>query len=159
MIINDIVQGVIRDMHRNVFRELWLTPTDIPASEAAALKAFYDATGGPDWTANTGWGTAATADDWYGVTVTDGHVTMLSGIQFSTDISGGLPADIKAATEALFLAISVDPATAREVELPVWEIVDSSGAVLFSSTVTYDSEGIATVKTYTNVDGILVEDV
>jgi hypothetical protein len=55
----------------------WTTPADIPSTEAAALKAFYDATGGAGWTTKTNWGTAATAANWYGVTVAGGHVTKI----------------------------------------------------------------------------------
>ena len=60
-------------------------PKDIPYSEYLALIAFYEATGGTDWT-NGGstdgtdadaWGYSANADDWYGVTVGGGHVTGL----------------------------------------------------------------------------------
>ena len=49
-----------------------------------ALKAFYHATNGADWTTNTGWAagvaasqapTATELDAWHGVTVTDGRVT------------------------------------------------------------------------------------
>lgn len=52
-------------------------PADIPQAEADALLAFYTATGGDDWTDNTGWGTDTTADNWYGVTVAGGHVTKI----------------------------------------------------------------------------------
>ena len=52
-------------------------PSDIPQAEADALIAFYDATGGDDWTTNTGWKTDTTVGNWYGVTVADGHVTEL----------------------------------------------------------------------------------
>ena len=55
----------------------WITPTDIPAAEASALRSLYDSNGGSGWTDNTNWGTSATADDWFGVTVVGGHVTAL----------------------------------------------------------------------------------
>ena len=41
------------------------------APERAALEAFYDATGGPDWTDSTSWKTAAPLGQWYGVMTVD----------------------------------------------------------------------------------------
>jgi hypothetical protein len=43
-----------------------------PPSERAALMALYEATGGPQWTVRTGWGTDAPVCDWAGV-VCDGE--------------------------------------------------------------------------------------
>jgi len=50
---------------------------DVPQSEANALIAFYDATSGDSWTNNTGWKTDPVVGNWYGVTVSGGHVTEL----------------------------------------------------------------------------------
>ena len=58
-------------------RDFWFYPSDVPLSEAAALLRFYNATGGPAWTANVGWGTDPVVNNWQGVTVAGGHVTQL----------------------------------------------------------------------------------
>jgi len=50
---------------------------DVPQSEANALIAFYNATNGDSWTNNTGWKTDPVVGNWYGVTVSGGHVTEL----------------------------------------------------------------------------------
>jgi hypothetical protein len=78
----------------------WVTPTDIPASEAAALKVLYDNGGGENWTNNTNWGTSTTVNDWYGVTVAGGHVTALnlSTNNGSGDISVFDPGDLPSMT-------------------------------------------------------------
>lgn len=55
----------------------WVTPTDVTAGEAAALKALYDATGGATWTNKTNWGQTATANDWYGIDTLGGHLTWI----------------------------------------------------------------------------------
>jgi hypothetical protein len=52
--------------------------TDVPDSEGIALMAFYEATGGDSWTDNTNWMTDPTVGNWYGVTVSGGHVTALT---------------------------------------------------------------------------------
>lgn len=52
----------------------WVTPTDIPASEAAALKSLYDLTNGASWTNKTNWGKTLTAANWYGLTLSGGKV-------------------------------------------------------------------------------------
>ncbi len=74
----------------------------IPASERAALIAIYNNTGGDNWVAQANWKTApldadgfsmpGTEGDWYGVTVTDDHVTdiRLSG----NNLKGSFPAAI-----------------------------------------------------------------
>ena len=49
---------------------------DDHAGDRAVLTAFYDATGGPNWTNNTNWKTSAVLGAWHGVTTDiDGRVT------------------------------------------------------------------------------------
>ena len=63
------------------------------APERAALEAFYDATGGPDWTHSTSWKTAAPLGQWYGVMVDEsGRVMWLS--LHGNNLSGALPAEL-----------------------------------------------------------------
>jgi len=47
-------------------------------SETMALIDFYNATGGPSWTNNTNWLTAADVSTWYGVTTSGGHITEIN---------------------------------------------------------------------------------
>ena len=64
-------------------------PSD--SSDRAALVAFYNATGGPNWANNTGWLTNAPLGQWYGVTTDDGgRVTEL--ILNDNGLSGSIPA-------------------------------------------------------------------
>ena len=61
------------------------------AGDRAALVAFYNATGGPNWANNTGWLTDAPLGQWYGVTTDDGgRVTEL--ILNDNGLSGSIPA-------------------------------------------------------------------
>jgi len=55
--------------------------TDVPQAEADALIAFYNATGGASWTDKTNWVSGLVVDDWYGITVSGGHVDQI-------DVSG-----------------------------------------------------------------------
>lgn len=65
---------------------------DVPASECQALAAFYTSTGGQNWVNNDYWLFSTMVGDWYGVTVENGHVTML---EFSyNNLSGSLPPEI-----------------------------------------------------------------
>ncbi|MFA5379275.1 MAG: hypothetical protein WC455_26200 [Dehalococcoidia bacterium] len=79
--------------------ESWVTPTDIPAAEAAALKELYELTDGDNWTNHTNWGLTATADDWYGITVLAGKVQII-GL-----IANNLVGDISTWNMAAFTAI------------------------------------------------------
>ena len=58
-------------------RDTWVVPTDIPLVEANALRWLYDNTAGDNWTTNTNWGLTTTANDWYGITVVGGNVTVI----------------------------------------------------------------------------------
>ena len=45
--------------------------------DCTALESLYDATGGDSWRNDTNWKTTAQLDDWNGVTVTDGRVSII----------------------------------------------------------------------------------
>ena len=61
------------------------------AADRAALTAFYDATGGPDWTDGTNWASDEPLDAWRGVaTDADGRVTALALAE--NNLAGPLPA-------------------------------------------------------------------
>jgi hypothetical protein len=71
----------------------------VSEQEFQALKTFYNATGGNQWTKKTGWqniNTTATAADvnssWYGLELKDGHVTKIA--MNSNNLVGYLPAAI-----------------------------------------------------------------
>ncbi len=51
---------------------------DVPCSERDALIALYNSTNGSNWDNNTNWLSAQPVDDWYGVTVSGGHVTSIN---------------------------------------------------------------------------------
>ena len=62
-------------------------------SDRATLEAFYDATGGEDWTDSTNWKTAAPLDEWHGVT-TDG-AGRVTGLDLrSNGLSGFIPPEL-----------------------------------------------------------------
>ena len=63
------------------------------ATDRAALVALYEATGGPTWTINTNWSTAADLSEWHGVTTdATGRVTEVSLSQ--NMLSGEIPAEL-----------------------------------------------------------------
>ena len=48
-----------------------------PGMEREALMAIFNATSGPTWAANAGWGTGLPACGWFGITCDGGHITMM----------------------------------------------------------------------------------
>ena len=61
--------------------------------DRAALVALYEATGGPDWVANSGWLTGAPVGDWFGVTTDEsGRVTGLNLPE--NNLNGSIPAEL-----------------------------------------------------------------
>ena len=66
---------------------------DSVESDRAALVAFYNATGGPNWTDNTNWLSNEPLSEWHGVTTNDdGRVTELS--VGANELSGEIPAEL-----------------------------------------------------------------
>ena len=64
-----------------------------PAAERAALVAFYNATGGANWTRSTNWDSTAPVADWYGVGIDDsGSVTAM--YFYNNNLSGSIPAQV-----------------------------------------------------------------
>jgi hypothetical protein len=74
----------------------------VSEQEFQALKAFYNATGGDNWTIRTGWeniNTTATKNDvtttWFGIDLIEyGHITEISFHNENNGISGQLPPEI-----------------------------------------------------------------
>ena len=78
--------------------------TGTPAGDRAALVAFYNATGGPNWTDNSGWLTDPSIDHWYGVTTDDsGRVTELRLIE--NQLTGEIPAELGNLTSLTWLVL------------------------------------------------------
>ncbi len=79
----------------------WLL--DIPLLEYDALVSFYNAAGGDDWYTNTNWLSKEPVSTWYGITVTNGHVT---GIELkNNNLKGSITDQIGAFTELTNLQV------------------------------------------------------
>lgn len=75
------------------------------ANERAALEAIYRATGGPGWTNNENWLTAAPLGDWYGVTTdTDGRVVQLR-LSYN-GLSGRIPPEFETLHKLLLVTLN-----------------------------------------------------
>ena len=73
--------------------------------DRAVLEALYRATGGSNWTNNTGWLTSRPLRDWYGVTTdTDGRVSGLSLRENGLD--GELPSEVGQLSNVAWLLLS-----------------------------------------------------
>ena len=73
------------------------TPTpesrNTPQSDRAALTAFYEATGGPNWTNNTNWLTDQPIDTWFGVTTDETGRVVELGL-FGNNLRGEIPTEV-----------------------------------------------------------------
>ncbi|NIM16942.1 MAG: hypothetical protein GTO45_33660 [Candidatus Aminicenantes bacterium] len=113
---------------------------DIPAEERAALIAFYHSTAGDNWTYTTGWKTPplhtdgfalpGTEDEWYGITVTNDHVTKIE-IMFN-NLNGSIPPEIGNISELEYLMLA-DNYTLKGSIPP--ELGKLSNLVLFQASV------------------------
>lgn len=68
------------------------TVTDVPASECDVLVSLYASTDGANWTNDTNWVTSTTVEDWFGVTVSAGHVAQLD--LYYNGLDGTIPTDL-----------------------------------------------------------------
>ena len=66
--------------------------SQVSSAERTALIALFNATDGPNWNNNTNWNTAATVDNWYGITVSGGHVVEID--LAGNSLLGTIPASI-----------------------------------------------------------------
>jgi len=64
--------------------------TQIPEAECDALVALYNSANGAGWHNHTNWLVTDTPGDWYGVTVTGGHVTQIALVA-NLLLSGSIP--------------------------------------------------------------------
>lgn len=73
MATDKVVCDVSFELHEQP--TIQIQATDVPDKEVDVLMDFYNATGGSNWTNNSGWGTDPIVANWYGITVSGGHVT------------------------------------------------------------------------------------
>lgn len=77
--------------------------TQVLEQDSLALVAFYNSTGGPGWTNNTGW-LIGPVSTWYGVTVEGDRVVKLT-LYYSNNLSGTIPEEIGDLSELKTLVI------------------------------------------------------
>ncbi len=85
----------------------WLAGA-IPSTERAALIAFYNATGGDDWTIRTGWKTPPLSSDgfampgterfWYGINLNEAKTAVTEIRLFANNLVGQLPTEMTVLT-------------------------------------------------------------
>jgi Leucine-rich repeat (LRR) protein len=66
---------------------------EIPQRECLALVALYTNTNGDAWNNKTNWLVTTTPSNWFGITVTDGHVTTIDLGSFN-NLNGSFPPEI-----------------------------------------------------------------
>ena len=107
----------LKDVAINDLASLGLDDCPVDTSDPvdrAALVAFYESTGGPNWTDNTGWLSGAPVKDWEGVT-TDENGRVMRIVLPVHNLSGTLPLDFGLLTELNTLQLSGNSLTG---ELP-----------------------------------------
>lgn len=78
--------------------------SDIPVAECTALTDLYKDTSGDGWNNKDGWLSDTVADNWYGVSVSSGNVTVLN--LHNNNLNGTLPSSIGNLDHLIQLALS-----------------------------------------------------
>jgi len=78
--------------------------TAVPKLECESLVALFENTNGYSWVNKTNWLITTAISDWYGVTVTDGHVTHIS--VYNNKLEGTIPVGLGNLTELINLDLS-----------------------------------------------------
>ena len=80
---------------------------DVSDEERAALMDFYNATDGPHWKQNDGWGTDRPVEEWYGVyTTTYGKNAYVKTLRLeNNNLTGTIPASLQNLSELNFLEL------------------------------------------------------
>jgi Leucine-rich repeat (LRR) protein len=103
------------DYNHNFLESLFSEEVNVTtsSSERTALIALYNSTNGDSWTNNSGWKTgsldadgfanAGSEEGWYGLTVTNGHVTRLD--LSNNNLTGSIPPEIGFLTNLTWLEL------------------------------------------------------
>jgi len=75
----------------------------IDEDEYNALVAFYNSTDGDNWTDNTNWNSDENVQNWFGLTILDGHVTVIN--LAGNNLTGNIPGEIGSLNSLLSLNI------------------------------------------------------
>lgn len=78
--------------------------SDVPKIECESLVALFESTGGYTWTMRTNWLITTTVDDWFGVTVSNGNVTLLT--LYNNNLDGNIPLGLGNLSELTNLELS-----------------------------------------------------
>ena len=96
--------------------------------DRAALVAFYNATGGPNWVNNDNWLTDAPLREWYGVgTDGNGRVTSLAG--FRNNLAGPIPSELGRLTQLTWMAF-IGNALTGSIPPQLGNLVNLTGMIL-----------------------------
>jgi hypothetical protein len=89
--------------------------------DSLALVAFYNSTGGPNWTNHSGWLTGP-VNTWYGVTVENPRVVKL--IIYNNNMIGNISSDIGNLSALQVLSLGNDAGLSGEIPQEVYQLSD-----------------------------------
>jgi len=119
------VKAIIAAITINITFLLYSTlQAQILEQDSLALVAFYNSTGGPGWTNNTGWLTEPVST-WFGVTVEGNRVTRLS--IYDNNLNGFIPSDIGNLNNLTNLALGYEPMLYGIIPSEIGQVLELRG--------------------------------
>ena len=123
---------------------------DDSVDERDILIEFYNATNGDNWTDNTNWCTDANLSEWYGVTVSNGHVTRLS--LTSNNLTGEIPESIGKLSNLTRLWLSTNDGLTGEIPESIGDLSNLTNLALIYNNLTGEiPESIGNLSNLTNL--------
>jgi len=99
--------------------EVGTTTAQVLEQDSLTLVAFYNSTGGPNWTNNNHWLTGPVST-WYGVTLTNNRIKKI--ILNSNNLVGTLPPELGQLNVLVTIALSNDTGLTGEIPIELFQI-------------------------------------
>lgn len=106
--------------------------TQVLEQDSLALVAFYNSTGGPGWTNNTGW-LIGPVSTWYGVTVEGDRVSDIT--LYQNNLIGVIPIEIGSLNQLAGFKLGHDSGIIGEIPISVGNLTDLRWFVIVNTSV------------------------
>ena len=107
--------------------------TDVNKTECNALLALYNDTNGSNWINDENWTTSTTVGNWYGITVSSGHVSKIDLHQ--NNLVGTIPSEIGDLNTGLTSLILDRNFLSGSIPIELWNLTNLQRLILYNNSL------------------------